>query len=447
MCRQDGVYFRLSAKIYRHLLEKVMSKQLNKLTAKTVKNLTYDPSGSNKHADGGGLYLLVHQNGSKYWRMDYRRPITQKRNTLAIGVAEKEMSLEQARLKRDEVKRLLSDGIDPAEQRNQTKKGLQADLENTFEKYAEEWLRNRELENKVDRENIRRLNVDILPYIGKISVNKITVEMLEEVVTNRIVERGALETARRVRSIMSMVLDIPRKKRIIPYNPARDLSTPMPTKGNHPAIINEEELAKILQKVWRYKADNPRNREITELALKLSFYLWQRPGELRTLKWESVNFEQSQLMFNASKTGKPHIVPLCTQAHDILLRLKETSASSDYVFPSIKTVRETMSEGTLNEALKRIGYGGKHTAHGNRATARTLLGEELEERTDIVEHQLAHAVKDANGTAYNRTQFLRQRKALMQKWADYLDTLRQGGDVSKFKPQQQDSNLISFKSA
>lgn len=422
-----------------------MSKQSNKLTARTVKNLTYDPTTSNKHADGEGLYLFIHKNGSKYWRMDYRRPISQKRNTLALGVyAEKGgITLEQARLKRDDVKRQLANGIDPASDRNQNRESARAELENTFEKFAQEWLKVRELEGKVDKENIRRLNTDILPYIGQVPVTSLTLEQLEKDVTDRVVERGALESARRLRSIMAMVLDIPRKKRIITYNCARDLTTPTPKKGNHNAVIDEAELSDMLRKIWRYTLDNKRNRIITELAMKLSFYVWQRPSEIRTLTWDKVNFEEQALFFDASKTGQAHIVPLSRQAFDILQQLHELKKNSEYVFPSVKTAKESMSSDTMTQALKRIGFKGKHTMHGTRATARTLLDEELEERTDIIEHQLAHRVKDPNGTAYNRTKFLRHRRALMQKWADYLDTLRQGGDVSQFKPQQEE-NIILF---
>ena len=214
-----------------------MAKQSNKLTAKTVKNLAYDPESSNKHADGGGLYLFIHKNGSKYWRLDYRRPISQKRNTLALGVYD-EVTLEKARLKRDEVKRMLADGIDPAEERNHHRDELRAKLENTFEKLALEWLKIRELEGKVDRETIRKLNRDILPFIGKLPVTDLSVEQLERDVTNRLVERGALESARRVKSIMGMVLKLPFKRRLITYNPAYDITLPKPIKGNHNAVVS-----------------------------------------------------------------------------------------------------------------------------------------------------------------------------------------------------------------
>ncbi|MGB9190598.1 tyrosine-type recombinase/integrase [Acinetobacter sp.] len=419
-----------------------MAKEINKLDAKTIKNLSYDPNIKNKHTDGGGLYLLVHENGSKYWRLDYRRPISQKRNTLALGTLDN-VSLKEARLKRDEAKRKLANGIDPAEERNNHRNELRTKLENTFEKFSSEWLKIRELEGKSDRETIRKLNRDILPFIGKKPVTDLTVEQLERDVTNSLVERGALESARRVKSIMGMVLKLPFKKRLITYNPAYDITLPKPIKGHHNAIVNEAELKGMLQKIWRYHTDNPRARIRTEMALKLSAYIYQRPNEIRELLWEHVDFENHRLCFNASKTNQDHIVPLSRQAFDILKQLEDMRTTSKFVFPSVKTPNESMSSDTVRQALNKIGYQGKHTAHGFRATARTILGEEIEYRIDIIEHQLAHTVRDPNGTAYNRTKFLRRRRELMQLWADYLDTLRQGGDVSVFKPEDE-NNIITF---
>ncbi|MCU4327952.1 integrase arm-type DNA-binding domain-containing protein [Acinetobacter johnsonii] len=421
-----------------------MAKQSNKLTAREVKNLSHDVGGAKKQRfpDGGGLYLLITENNSKYWRIDYRQPVSQKYNTLAVGTYP-EVTLEQARLKRDEAKKMLANGIDPAEERNSIKNKQKTNLENTFQRYAAEWLKIRELENKVDSETIRKLNKDILPFIGKMPVTNLTVEQLERDVTDAIVKRGALESARRIKSIMGMVLKLPLKKRVITYNPAYDITLPQPIKTNHKAIVNEKELKELLVKIWRYCAENPRARKRTELAIKLSAYIYQRPNEVRHLLWESVDFDNQCLSFVASKTHQDHIVPLSRQVFDILKELEGLRTTSKYVFPSVKTPLESMSEDTIRQALIRLGFQGRHTAHGFRATARTILGEEIEYRTDIVEHQLAHTVKDPNGTAYNRTKFLRRRKQLMQLWADYLDTLRQGGDVSVFKPQDKE-NIIQF---
>lgn len=418
-----------------------MAKQSNKLTAKEVKNIKFIKNGAKKqrHPDGGGLYLLLDETGAKYWRMDYRRPITQKYNTLAIGTYPA-VSLEQARIKREEFKKLLADDIDPAEQRNTKKREQLETLQNTFLKFAKEWLEIRKLEGKVDRETVRKLDKDILPFIGHLPVVNLTTEQLEYDVTNALVQRGALESARRVKSIINMVLKLPLKRRIITYNPAPDITLPQPTKGNHNAVTDENELADLLRKTWRLTKDFPRTRLRTELALKLSAYIYQRPGEIRSLRWDSVDFENRYLSFTASKTDKDHLVPLSRQAFDILKELEEMRTSSDFVFPSVKNPSECMSSDTLTQVLKRLKFKGKHTVHGFRATARTLLDEEIEYRTDIIEHQLAHKVRDPNGTAYNRTKFLRRRIQLMQLWADYLDTLRQGGDVSIFKPNANEVN-------
>lgn len=416
-----------------------MAKHLDKLDAIKVKNLRFDINGAKKqrHPDGGGLYLLIDESEAKYWRMDYRRPISKKPNTLALGTYPT-ISLKDARLKRDEYKRMLAEGIDPAEQRNNKKREQLQNLENTFGKFAREWLEIRALEGKVDSETIRKLNKDILPFIGDLPVTSLTVEQLERDVTQALVKRNAIESARRVKSIINMVLRLPLKRRIITYNPAPDITLPQPIKGNHNAIIDEKDLSTLLQKMWRLTKDFPRARVRTELALKLSAYIFQRPGEIRGLLWESVDFEKRRLTFKASKTHQAHLVPLSRQAFDILKELEELRTTSKYVFPSIKKPTECISEDTLRQALNRLGYRGLHTTHGFRATARTLLGEEIEYRIDIIEHQLAHTVRDPNGTAYNRTKFLRRRRELMQLWADYLDTLRQGGDVSIFKPKEED---------
>lgn len=416
-----------------------MAKHLDKLDAIKVKNLRFDINGAKKqrHPDGGGLYLLIDESEAKYWRMDYRRPISKKPNTLAIGTYPT-ISLKDARLKRDEYKRMLAEGIDPAEQRNNKKREQLQNLENTFGKFAREWLEIRALEGKVDSETIRKLNKDILPFIGDLPVTSLTVEQLERDVTQALVKRNAIESARRVKSIINMVLRLPLKRRIITYNPAPDITLPQPIKGNYNAIIDEKDLSTLLQKMWRLTKDFPRARVRTELALKLSAYIFQRPGEIRGLLWESVDFEKRRLTFKASKTHQAHLVPLSRQAFDILKELEELRTTSKYVFPSIKKPTECISEDTLRQALNRLGYRGLHTTHGFRATARTLLGEEIEYRIDIIEHQLAHTVRDPNGTAYNRTKFLRRRRELMQLWADYLDTLRQGGDVSIFKPKEED---------
>lgn len=415
-----------------------MAKETNKLSATFVEKATFQQGQNNKHADGGGLYLIITKTGTKRWQLDYRRPITGKQNSISLGVYDKKtgVALAQARIKRNELKIGLAKGIDPAEDRKQSKNTQRALLENTFGKYAEEWLKMREHEGKVDHETVRKLNHDILPYIGKMPVIHLTVEQLERDVTARMVERGVYESARRVKSIINMVLKLPFKRRVITYNPAPDITLPKPvSKGGHKAITNERELGEMLRKIWQLRKISPRTHLRTEIALKLSINIFQRPNEIRGLLWEEVDFEKHQLSFIASKTHQEHIVPLSRQAFDLLKQAEELRTTSKFVFPSCKTNKECISEGTISGALERIGYKGKQTHHGFRATACTITDEEMEFPTDAVEHQLAHKVKDSNGRAYNRTTKLRRRRQLMQLWSDYLDTLRQDGDVSIFKPQ------------
>ena len=436
----DGIFDGINSYTAKHN----MTRLSNKLTAKAVKNLSYDTEGSNKYADGSGLYLLITANGSKHWRMDYRRPVTQKRNTLALGTYPV-ISLEEARIKRDDAKKMLMNGIDPAEDRNANKEKKKAQAENVFSRYVRDWLDKRAIEGRKDAENIRMLNIDILPYIGDMPITLMTPEQLEKDVTNRIVARGAIIVAIQAKKVMKMVLNIPLKKRLIQYNPAENISLPRPQKGNNPAITGELELTFLLKKIWSYTEDNHRNYKITELAIKLAVYIFQRPNEVRGLLWEHVDFDKGYLTFTASKTKQPHIVPLSSQAYEILKQIQEMNTNSIYVFPSPKNNAYCLSPSTMGGALKRMGFGGKQTAHGFRATARTLLDEELDTRSDIIEHQLAHKVKDPNGTAYNRTKFLNKRQKMMQVWADYLDALRLDQDVSRFKPQDDEmDNIIQF---
>ncbi|MFB2538470.1 MULTISPECIES: tyrosine-type recombinase/integrase [unclassified Acinetobacter] len=243
------------------------SNQLNKLTDIQVKKLK-DPK---KYSDGGGMYLHITAQGGKYWRMDYYRPISKKRNTLPFGTYP-EISLAQARLQRDEARALLAQGIDPSEHKKALQDQADQENKNTFAKFAELWLHNRELEKKVDSETVRKLDKDILPFIGDIPISKLTLEQLQSVVS-QLIDRNALESARRTKSIIKMILDLAERKQVIDRNLAKLIVTPTPKKGNHTAITNEAQLAELLQALWLYRANYPRAREIVELCLKLSVYI------------------------------------------------------------------------------------------------------------------------------------------------------------------------------
>lgn len=398
-----------------------MARGINKLTALQVKKAKYTEDGQNKLTDGAGMYLLMKENGSKYWMFDYARPITKKRNTISFGVYPM-VSLDEARQKRDEAKKQVAAGIDPAVQREQKKLGDATAAENTFRKVGDAWLAMRELEEKVDKQNKRRLNSDVYPYIGELPISLITTEILDEKVFKIIIERGALETAKRVCMSLRMIFRYAKQKKLVKENPAEDVVLPAAKKGNFPAITEVMDLRPLVQAIWSYR-NNKRCRPATEAALKLSMLIFQRPGEIRQLRKEYYFKDERCLKFISSKTKQPHIVPLSDQAVLLIETMIFMYPHSPYIFPGQRNHHEPMSDGTVNNAIKRLGFGGQQTAHGLRATARTILDEVMETRTDFIEHQLAHKVKDSNGTAYNRTKHLDKRRQMMQEWADYIETL------------------------
>ncbi|EXR25704.1 phage integrase family protein [Acinetobacter sp. 1281984] len=365
--------------------------------------------------------MRIDQSGSKYWIFNYTRPFLGKRNDLSLGTYP-EVSLEDARTIRDQYKKLIKQGIDPAMERIETKSQKQKEAENSFRVIAELWLHKRELEQKQDEETIRRLNHDVYPYIGDLIFPQLTLEILETKVFKRIVERGALSVAKRLKSDLNQIFKSARKKKLIQYNPIEDIELPKPQAGNFPAVTEEQDLAPMLNKIWNYSKLYPRCLLTTQVALKISVLTFQRPGEIRMLKKEFFYREERCFKFTASKTKQLHIVPLSDQAFDLIDSIIDLHPYSEYIFVG-RDGKTVISDNTINSALKRLGYGGEQTAHGFRATARTMLDEILEQRVDFIEHQLAHKVKDNNGTAYNRTKFLNNRREMMQEWANYLESL------------------------
>lgn len=403
------------------------SRATNKLTALKVKNLKFAADGKNKHVDGDGLYLLVQENGSKYWRFDYTRPIVKKRNTLALGVYPA-VSLEQARVELAKARELLRQDIDPAEHREEVRQNRKSELENSFEKIARQWLAIRELEEKDDRENLRMLEKDVFPYIGSKAINTITTDLLEREVTDRFIERGSLVAAKKVRVPIKGIFAFAKKKKLVGSNPANDMTLPTPRKGNFAAITSPTELSHLIKAIW--EPDQIQALDVcTVQAMKLSALIFLRPTEIRSMQWSSYNradkiLEVVPLKQRKNVEQKTLIVPLAKQAMEILDEIYQFTGHTEYVFYSRRGKEPYLSEGTVNMAIKRLGFSGKQTAHGFRATARTILEERLDMPSTWIEQQLAHTVKDPNGTAYNRTKFVDQRHDMMQKWADYLDELR-----------------------
>ncbi|MFH1356618.1 MAG: integrase arm-type DNA-binding domain-containing protein [bacterium] len=377
--------------------------------------------------DGRGMYLEVSPTGCKWWRYKYR--IDGKEKRLALG-AYPDVMLKDARERHIEARRLVEQGIDPVENKKAMKASRVEDIKNSFEVIAREWhAKNIERWTAKHGEAIiQRFEKDLFPFIGSKPISRIANHELLKIL-NKIQERGAMETAHRLLQYCSKVC----RYAIVSERLDRDFTVGLKealkpvTKRHLAAITDPDELAKLLQDIDHYEG-----QAITKFALKFAPLVFVRPGEMRQAEWAEIDFEKAEWYIPAHKMKmkEPHIVPLSTQAIDVLKQLEPLTGHCKYVFPSLVTRTRPMSNNTVNMALRRLGYTNEQmTAHGFRATARTILDEVLNERIEYIEQQLAHAVKDANGRAYNRTKHLVQRKEMMQRWGEYLEGLRVGGKV------------------
>ena len=381
--------------------------------------------------DSGGLYLEVSPAGGKLWRWKYR--LNGKEKRLAIGIYP-DTGLAEARGKRDAARKLLAAGIDPSEQRKAEKAAGEERAANSFEVIAREWMGR---QTWVDDYRVKlesRMANDVFPYIGRRPVAELSApEFLQ--VGRRIEERGAVESAHRALQVCGQVMRYAIATGRAERNPIADLRGALasPRVQHHAAITDPRELGGLLRAIEGYLGD-----PTTRAALKLSALLFVRPGELRHAEWSEFDLDAGEWNIPAGrmKMRQPHLVPLCGQAVAILRELHLLTGRGQYVFPGGRSPRRPMSNNAINAALRRMGYGtDTMTAHGFRATARTILDEVLGYRVDYIEHQLAHAVRDPNGRAYNRTAHLPERRNMMQAWADYLDSLRLGAKIVRFDRQ------------
>lgn len=387
------------------------------------------PAGD-KHSDGGGLYLHTTASG-KYWRMAYRYAGKQK--TLAIGVYPA-VTLAHARKRRDEAKALLADGTDPSVIKREEKLVQKAIAGNTFEKVAEQWLKATEADRKeITQQKLQTwLKKDIFPSIGKLPITTIGPRDVLAV-ARKMEERGVRDSAKRLVQICGQVFRYAVAEGSAERDVTQDLKGALQKaeKRHYAAVTEPALLAPLLRAMDAYTG-----HIYSRTALRLTPLVFVRPGELRTAEWSEIDFEAAEWRIPASKMkmANDHIVPLSKQAIELLHEVHPISGHGKYIFPSIRTGERPMSENTVSAALRAIGYDrDTQTAHGFRATARTIMDEVLGERVDLIEHQLAHAVKDANGRAYNRTAHLPARKAMMQRWSDYLDKLKRGAEIIQFK--------------
>jgi len=402
-------------------------------------------------ADGGGLVLEVQPSAVGWWRLRYS--FDGRENRLSLGTYPA-LTLAEARQRRREVLKQLANGTDPSAarkagklQRNQERASqalADAGLPGlgTFEAVAREWLtRIHEIKVSVghaERTRIR-LEQDAFPWLGRRPVGDIEPPELLACL-RRVEARGAIETAHRVKDACGQVFRYAIASGLCKRNPASDLRDALrPVESrNHAAIVDPKGAGDLMRDVMVYQG-----HPVTRAALRLSALLLLRPGELRHMEWSWVDLDGAGLSVPAKvmkrskadkKDGPPHVVPLAPQAVAILRELHPLTGQRRFVFPSLLTGERCMSENTVRGALRRMGYGNDDmTAHGFRAMARTLIAERLQVPDAVIEAQLAHAVGDALGRAYNRTQFLDQRKEMMTKWADYLDQLRDGAQVLSMK--------------
>jgi integrase len=380
-----------------------------------------------KLPDGYGLYLLITPTNGKLWRFDYR--YDNKRKTLAFG-AYPAISLADARQRRGDAKKLLANGVDPGAVRKAQKEARVADCENSFEVVAREWHSKFEHTwSNVHAVTLKeRMEKDLFPYIGARPIGEIkSPELLT--VLRRIESRGALDTAHRIRFMCSQIFRYALATGRAERDPAADLRGALPPVkyGHRAAPTDPKEVAPLLRAIDGYEGSF-----VVKCAMRLAPLVFVRPGELRHAEWSEIDFDAEQWNIPAErmKMKEPHIVPLSWQALSILKELLPLTGSGRYLFPCHRSPLRCMSDNAVNAGLRRMGFEKSEiTGHGFRAMARTILDEVLQVRPDFIEHQLAHAVKDPNGRAYNRTSHLAERRKMMQTWADYLDGLKTGAMV------------------
>jgi len=391
-----------------------------------------DGKKQTKLSDSGGLHLLVNSAG-KYWRLNYR--FGGKQKTMAIGVYPS-VSLKEARAKREAAKKLLEKNIDPsqAKQRERREKQMQRQS-TTFESVADEWMQ----KNKVKwvpaySVRIQRwLANDILPWLGSLPIDEIKAADVLDVL-RKAESRGAITTAHKLRSIIGQVFRYAVATARISGDPSRDLRGALtPKVVKHRATITDPKaIGALLRAIYAFEGTF-----VVQCAMKITPYVFVRPGELRHAEWSEIDLDKAEWRIPAEKMKmrSMHIVPLVSQVVEILRELQPLTGSGKYVFPSIRAGGRPMSENTVNTTLRRIGYAKEEIcAHGFRGMASTILHEQGWS-SDVIERQLAHREGNDVKAAYNHARHLPKRKQMMQAWADYLDSLRNGADIINIRRQ------------
>lgn len=391
------------------------------------------PAGD-KHTDGGGLYLHVKEAG-KYWRMGYR--INGKQKTLSLGVYPA-VSLAQAREGRDKARALLAQGIDPSEAKKEARHEKRRDEANTFELVAREYHQMKaDSWSEGHRTKWLRMNeLYLFPDLGSVPISSITTPALLRTL-RKVEHKGILSTAQDLVQMAGQVFRFGVQTGRCDRDIAADLRGALkPHVAKHfAAVLEPVQAGELLRAIYNYSG-----QPATRAALKLAALVFQRPGNIRAMEWAWVDLDAAMVTIPAESmkrtkaekiNGRPHLIPLARQAVEILEELKPLTGRGRYVFPGARTSTRPMSDNTMNAALKRLDYGtDDHVSHGFRAMARTMLAERLDGIPDaLVEAQLGHGKSGPLGSAYDRAEYLEQRRQMMQTWADYLDKLRQGAEV------------------
>lgn len=379
------------------------------------------------------MYLEVMPSGSRTWRMNYLQT-NGKKNRLTFGVYP-ETTLGEAREKRAAARKLLSNGIDPAKARDDKNRLAAEKASHTFEKIAREWHNNKlsTWHETTAKDTLRRLELDIFPEIGSSPIAEITHKQIISAL-RKIESRGAAEVAHRVKATCARVFSYAIQSGITDRNLAADLTDVLkPVQAGHFAAITADELPAFLAAM---NQNDARLFKPTRIALRLMMLVFVRTSELITTPWSEIDLvagewvipwqrmKRGKLTVNPDKTN--HHVCLSSQALDLLRDLHTMTGGNIYLFPNQRDHEKPMSNGAILMALKRMGYQNKMTGHGFRALAMSTIKERLGYRHEVVDRQLAHAQQDKVASAYDRAQFLAERKVMMQEWADYLDTVSSG---------------------
>ena len=392
------------------------------LTDTTIRNIK-PGTKPQKLFDAGGLFILVAPNGGRWWRLKYR--FGGKEKLLSLGIYP-DVGLKEAREKRDALRKQIAAGVDPSGARRDEK----ASRSYTFEIVAREYISSRSKRWSPRTLSLvtSRLKTDLFPKIGSRPINAIAAKELLRVL-QAVQGRGAVETAHRLRQDASLIFRFALAQGHVDRDPAADLRGALHerTTKHHASITEPKEIGALMRAIEGYSGE-----PAVRAALRLAPHVFLRPGELRAAEWTEIDFDAAEwrVQANRMKLKETHIVPLSRQALRILTELRAITGKRRLIFPSIRTAERPISETTINATLRRMGYTKEQmTGHGFRSLASTRLNESQKWHRDAIERQLAHGERDKVRASYNYAEHLIERRKMMQWWSDYLDALRDGGQV------------------